>query len=66
MHALEFGLRKKELFILVATMAKTARCLSSWIEVAPDLLISPLRTSISPELETITEEETEECEEEDL
>lgn len=45
-------------------MAKVARCLmSSWIEVAPTLLISPLKTSNSPRLETITEEEAEESKE---
>ncbi|GKV05642.1 hypothetical protein SLEP1_g17629 [Rubroshorea leprosula] len=35
-------------------------CYSSWVEVAPALLISPLRTSNSPGLETIKEEESEE------
>ncbi|OMO72506.1 hypothetical protein CCACVL1_17750 [Corchorus capsularis] len=41
-------------------MAKEVRYLSSWIEVAPALLISPLKTSNSPVLETITEEEADE------
>ncbi|EEF42952.1 conserved hypothetical protein [Ricinus communis] len=36
--------------------------LSSWIEVAPILFISLRKTSNSPGLETITEEETEDCE----
>lgn len=42
-------------------MGKEMRHLSSWIEVAPPLLISPLRlrTSNSPVLETITEDEAE-------
>ncbi|KAL4605425.1 hypothetical protein ACB092_09G027900 [Castanea dentata] len=43
-------------------MAKGIRRLSSWIEVAPTLLIiSPKKVPISPVLETITEEEAEEC-----
>ncbi|KAJ0088709.1 hypothetical protein Patl1_32090 [Pistacia atlantica] len=41
-------------------MAKAIGCLSSWIEVAPALFISPTRTSNSPSLETIKEEESEE------
>ena len=45
-------------------MAKGVRCLSSWIEVAPTLLIiSPKKVPISLVLETITEEEAEECNE---
>ncbi|KAL4605414.1 hypothetical protein ACB092_09G026800 [Castanea dentata] len=45
-------------------MAKGVRRLSSWIEVAPTLLIiSPKKIPISPVLETITEEEAEECNE---
>jgi hypothetical protein len=44
-------------------MAKGARYLSSWIEVAPALLISPTKVPIFPVLETITEEEAEECNE---
>jgi hypothetical protein len=41
-------------------MAKEMRNLSSWIEVAPALLIiSPTKVPISPVLETITEEEEE-------
>ncbi|KAG6692794.1 hypothetical protein I3842_10G132500 [Carya illinoinensis] len=35
-------------------------CLSSWVEVAPPLLISPTKIPISPVLETITEEDAEE------
>lgn len=46
-------------------MAKGINYLSSWIEVAPALLISPLRTSNSPVLETITEEEAEESDDDD-
>ena len=44
-------------------MAKTVQYLSSWIEVAPALLISPNKLPIFPVLETITEEEAEECNE---
>ncbi|KAJ4704890.1 hypothetical protein OWV82_021734 [Melia azedarach] len=45
-------------------MAKEIRsCVESWIEVAPALVISPLKTSSFPRLETITEEESEEYEE---
>ena len=50
--------------LLVTTMAKGVRRLSSWIEVAPTLLIiSPKKVPISPVLETITEDEAEECNE---
>ncbi|KAH1039512.1 hypothetical protein J1N35_041255 [Gossypium stocksii] len=44
-----------------SAMGKEMRHLSSWVEVAPPLLISPLRnrTSNSPVLETITEDEAE-------
>ena len=46
-------------------MAKETRsCLNCWIEVAPALLIRRFKISISPSLETITEEETEEYDEE--
>ncbi|KAJ0031750.1 hypothetical protein Pint_14049 [Pistacia integerrima] len=38
-------------------MVREIRCLSSWIEVAPALFISPTRTSNSSSLETITEKE---------
>ncbi|KAL5742921.1 hypothetical protein ACOSP7_029653 [Xanthoceras sorbifolium] len=41
-------------------VAEEIRYLNSWIEVAAALLISPLKTSNSPRLETIPEEETEE------
>ncbi|KAK4583257.1 hypothetical protein RGQ29_026157 [Quercus rubra] len=45
-------------------MAKGVRRLSSWIEVAPTLLIiSPKKVPISLVLETITEDEAEECNE---
>lgn len=44
-------------------MAKQTSWLISWIEVAPALVISPLKTSNSPSLDTISEEETEEYEE---
>ncbi|KAL4605413.1 hypothetical protein ACB092_09G026700 [Castanea dentata] len=44
-------------------MTKGVTYLSSWIEVAPALLISPNKVLISPVLETITEEEAEECKE---
>ena len=45
-------------------MAKGVRCLSSWIEVAPTfLIISPKKVPIFPVLETITEDEAEECNE---
>lgn len=46
-----------------SSMAKQTSCLISWIEVAPALVISPLKTSNSPSLDTISEEETEEYEE---
>ncbi|KAL4354979.1 hypothetical protein GQ457_06G008420 [Hibiscus cannabinus] len=43
-------------------MAKETRQFSSWIEVAPALLVSSkrIRASTSPALETITEDEAEE------
>ncbi|GKV12210.1 hypothetical protein SLEP1_g23389 [Rubroshorea leprosula] len=41
-------------------MAKGTGCLNSWVEVAPAVLISQPKTSISPALETIKEEESEE------
>ncbi|KAL4605421.1 hypothetical protein ACB092_09G027500 [Castanea dentata] len=44
-------------------MAKEIRNLSSWIEVAPALLISLTKVPIFPVLETITEDEVEECNE---
>ncbi|KAK4583256.1 hypothetical protein RGQ29_026156 [Quercus rubra] len=44
-------------------MAKKIRNLSSWIEVAPALLISQTKVPIFPVLETITEVEAEECNE---
>ncbi|KAL4605418.1 hypothetical protein ACB092_09G027200 [Castanea dentata] len=44
-------------------MAKGVRYLSSWIEVAPALLICPNKLPVSPVLETIIEEEAEECNE---
>ncbi|KAJ6864932.1 hypothetical protein NC651_035485 [Populus alba x Populus x berolinensis] len=40
-------------------MEKKIRDLSSWTEVAPPLFISWRKTSNSPALETITEEEAE-------
>ncbi|KAL9429303.1 hypothetical protein AB3S75_031172 [Citrus x aurantiifolia] len=45
-----------------SSMAKQTSYLISWIEVAPALVISPLKTSNSPSLDTISEEETEEYE----
>ncbi|XP_044482058.1 uncharacterized protein LOC123208584 [Mangifera indica] len=36
------------------------RCLCCWIEVAPALVISPVRICASPSLETIKEDEAEE------
>lgn len=44
-------------------MAKATRFFSSWVEVAPALLISPRKVPLSPVLETITEEEAEEYDE---
>ncbi|KAL9429305.1 hypothetical protein AB3S75_031174 [Citrus x aurantiifolia] len=44
-------------------MAKETRYLSSLIEVAPALLISPLKTWRIPRLETIREEDTEDFDE---
>ncbi|KAJ0088769.1 hypothetical protein Patl1_32092 [Pistacia atlantica] len=41
-------------------MAKEIRSLHSWMAVAPALITYPLKTSNSPSLETIIEEETEE------
>ncbi|KAF9680281.1 hypothetical protein SADUNF_Sadunf06G0104900 [Salix dunnii] len=41
-------------------MERKIKDLSSWIEVTPALFISLRKTSNSPALETITEEETEE------
>jgi hypothetical protein len=46
--------------VSLAAMAKKMRNLSSWIEVAPALLISPAKILTSPVLETIPEEEAEE------
>ncbi|KAE8099591.1 hypothetical protein FH972_017562 [Carpinus fangiana] len=43
--------------VSVTAMAKEMRKLSSWIEVAPALLISPTKAPTSPVLETIPEEE---------
>ncbi|KAL7136635.1 hypothetical protein ABFS83_10G043000 [Erythranthe nasuta] len=40
-------------------MAKRVGLLSCWIEVAPAPVISPKKSSTSPSLETITEEEFE-------
>ncbi|KAL7095818.1 hypothetical protein ACP275_10G046500 [Erythranthe tilingii] len=40
-------------------MAKRVGLLSCWIEVAPAPVISPKKSSTSPNLETITEEEFE-------
>ncbi|KAL9399122.1 hypothetical protein Peur_008083 [Populus x canadensis] len=40
-------------------MEKEIKDLSSWIEVTPALFISLRKTSSSPALETITEEEAE-------
>ena len=40
-------------------MAKEMRCLDAWIEVAPFLLIPHNKTSNSPRLETIKEEDLE-------
>ena len=47
--------------LLITTMAKGVRYLRSWIEVAPALLICPNKLPVSPVLETIIEEEAEEC-----
>ncbi|KAK4583250.1 hypothetical protein RGQ29_026151 [Quercus rubra] len=44
-------------------MAKGVRYLSSWIEVVPVLLICPNKLPAPPVLETIIEEEAEECNE---
>ena len=44
-------------------MANGVRYLSSWIEVAPTPLICPNKLPVSPVVETIIEEETEECNE---
>lgn len=44
-------------------MAKEMGYFSSWNEVAPALLVSPTKVPISPVLETITEEEAEEYDE---
>ncbi|KAK7829365.1 hypothetical protein CFP56_029486 [Quercus suber] len=49
--------------LLITTMAKGVRYLGSWIEVAPALLICPNKLPVSPVLETIIEEEAEECNE---
>jgi hypothetical protein len=43
--------------VSVTAMTKKMRNLSSWIEVAPALLISPTKAPTSPVLETIPEEE---------
>nr|DAD37374.1 TPA_asm: hypothetical protein HUJ06_008015 [Nelumbo nucifera] len=43
-------------------MAKEVRSLKSWIEVAPAMVISPRKSSNSPKLETISEEEADEFE----
>ncbi|KAL9154171.1 hypothetical protein ABFS82_10G097400 [Erythranthe guttata] len=40
-------------------MAKRVGLLSCWIEVAPAAVICPKKTSTSPSLETITEDEFE-------
>ncbi|CAK7343042.1 unnamed protein product [Dovyalis caffra] len=47
---------------LYSAMAKEIKDLSSWIEVTPALFISLRKTSSSPSLETITEEEAEDRE----
>ncbi|KAE8099587.1 hypothetical protein FH972_017558 [Carpinus fangiana] len=50
--------------VSLAAMAKKMRNLSSWIEVAPALLISPAKILTSPPvLETIPEEKAEEYDE---
>lgn len=46
-------------------MEKEIKDLSSWIEVTPALFISLRKTSSSPALETITEEEAEGGEDDD-
>lgn len=38
-------------------MAKKVEVLSFWVEKAPALVVIPIKTSLSPELETIREEE---------
>ncbi|KAH8505628.1 hypothetical protein H0E87_012741 [Populus deltoides] len=50
---------------LSSTMEKKIKDLSSWIEVTPALFISLRKTSSSPALETITEEEAEGGEDDD-
>lgn len=40
-------------------MAKEIGCLNAWIEVAPALLIPHNKTSKTPQLDTIAEEELE-------
>ncbi|CAK7343040.1 unnamed protein product [Dovyalis caffra] len=47
---------------LYSAMAKEIKDLRSWIEVTPALFISLRKTSSSPSLETITEEEAEDRE----
>ena len=44
-------------------MAKGVRYLSSWIEVEPARFIFPNKLPVSPVLETIIEDEAEECNE---
>uniref|UniRef100_A0A2P2PUE0 Uncharacterized protein n=1 Tax=Rhizophora mucronata TaxID=61149 RepID=A0A2P2PUE0_RHIMU len=46
-------------------MAKEIKDSSSWIEAAPAPLVSLHKTSNSPRLETITEEEAEDRDEDD-
>ena len=48
-----------------SAMEKKIKDLSSWIEVTPALFISLRKTSNSPALETITEEEAEGREDDD-
>ncbi|KAB5552403.1 hypothetical protein DKX38_009714 [Salix brachista] len=50
---------------LSSAMEKKIKDLSSWIEVTPALFISLRKTSNSPALETITEEEAEGREDDD-
>ncbi|KAF4382186.1 hypothetical protein CsatB_016976 [Cannabis sativa] len=47
-------------------MVKERRNLSSWLEVAPALIIYPQKTSNSPGLETIAEESEEFDDESDI
>ncbi|KAF8396574.1 hypothetical protein HHK36_018198 [Tetracentron sinense] len=60
---LPIGAMAKESNLPIGAMAKEMRYTPSWMEVAPSLLISPQKSSNSPQLETITEEGSEEHDE---